>query len=76
MRKSGEVNYKIDWASNEPQAIEDRKHYLSMLRRLLIDIKNIGSDLIDDVYEKYNVYIVEIDEFSRVNIDEPRGENG
>lgn len=75
-----EVNYKIDWhgfkLGDDIQAqikvLEDRKHYFDMLRRFLLNIKNLGRDEIDEVFEKYNVHFVDIDDIPRVNIDEPK----
>jgi DNA-directed RNA polymerase alpha subunit len=52
--------------------IEDRKHYFNMLRRFLLDIKNLGRDEIDEIFAKYNVYFVDVDDIERVNIDEPK----
>lgn len=79
-----EVNYKIDWKSDAsfgapvditnttPDKIyQDRKHYFSMLRRLLQDFKNLGLDRVDDIFAKYKVHFVDIDDIERVNIDEP-----
>jgi hypothetical protein len=79
-----EVNYKIDWRGNaefgaplEPgkqapdKIYQDRKHYFAMLRRFLMDVKNLGRDEIDEIFAKYNVHFVDIDDIPRVNIDEP-----
>lgn len=81
MRTEKSVNYAIDWLSvsnpstSELEQItkiqEDRKHYFDMLRRLLQDLKNLGIDAVDEVLESYNVHFVDIDDFPRVNIDEP-----
>lgn len=81
MEVRNSVDYKIDWqktgelVQNPSGATiyEDRKHYFDMLRRLIIDLKNLGKDDIDDVFAKYNVYLVDIDDIKRVNIDEPKG---
>jgi hypothetical protein len=87
MRTEKIVNYKIDWNATVIKSlgdsvdkiamdvgekiIADRKHYFDMLRRLLQDLKNLGIDAIDEVLESYNVHFVDIDDFPRVNIDEP-----
>jgi hypothetical protein len=76
-----EANYKIDWHAayseeqihNDPdKIIADRKHYFDMLRRFLQDIKNLGRDEIDEIFARYNVHFVDIDDIQRVNIDEPQ----
>jgi hypothetical protein len=76
-----EVNYKIDWHSGgeygasptgNKMVIEDRKHYFEMLRNLLLDLKNLGRDEIDDIFARYNIHFVDIDDIPRVNIDEPK----
>jgi hypothetical protein len=80
MKEANTINYKIDWHSgsekvigeNGTSVLDDRKHYFDMLRRFLIDIKNLGRDEIDELFERYNVYLVNIDDIPRVNIDEPK----
>ena len=74
----GSVDYKIDWhsegtgiAKSGELIVQDRQHYFDMLRRFLQELKNIGSDQVDKVFVKYNVHFIDIDEFKRVNIDEP-----
>ena len=83
MITKNEVNYKIDWhaVSNTTdyptseaslKILADRKHYFDMLQRFLLDIKNLGQDRIDDIFERYNVHFIDIDDIPRVNIDEPK----
>jgi hypothetical protein len=66
---SAEQEY--DLVKKEFKVVLDRKHYFSMLRSFLLDIKNLGMDKIDDIFTKYNVHFVDIDDIERVNIDEP-----
>lgn len=76
--EKNEVDYKIDWHSIDPlkgghtDILEDRKHYFKMLRNLLLDLKNLGRDEIDDIFIKYNIHFVDIDDIERVNLDEPK----
>jgi hypothetical protein len=53
------------------KVLEDRKHYFDLLRRFLIEINNLGRDEIDDIFKRYNVHFVDIDDIKRVNLDEP-----
>ncbi len=76
---------------NDIETLEQaRKHYFDMLRRFLKDIEIISdseipyhwqhsADLvrkeIKKVFEKYDVHFVDVDDFPRINIDEPKQEN-
>ncbi len=84
METKKDINYKIDWkeratpvSSINPmpdfdRILDDRKHYFNMLRRLIVEIdKCETNEQIKSVFKKYNVYFVDMDEFERVNIDEP-----
>lgn len=49
----------------------DRKHYFDMLQRLMSEISNVDDDKVNAILKKYNVHLIDIDNFPRVNIDEP-----
>lgn len=82
------VNYKIDWhsslgakAESTEEAIKQgvetltaRQHYFRMLRCFLSEVESIGGKKVREIFKKYNVHLVDIDDFPRVNIDEPKGE--
>lgn len=62
--------------------VEARKHHFSMMRRFLLEIDDISRGQgsfaeitrtrIKRVFEKYNVHFVNVDDFPRINIDEPK----
>jgi hypothetical protein len=60
--QSGKAHKKI---------MDDRKHYFQMLRDFLQDLKNLGRDDVDEIFSKYNIHLVDIDDIPRVNIDDP-----
>jgi len=72
-----ETNYMIDWKSHgdtfalEKTVYENRKHYFQMLRNLLTDLDGLEIAEVSAILNKHNVYFVEIDDFPRVNLDEP-----
>jgi hypothetical protein len=74
------VNSKIDWNAegsakhnDNESALDARKHYFRMLRCFLSEVESIGGKKVREIFKKYNVHLVDIDDFPRVNIDEPKG---
>lgn len=68
---------------NETETLLDaRKHYFDMLRRFLNEVNAMaekqasikGDYKILNIFKKYNIHFVDVDDIKRVNIDEPEGE--
>jgi len=70
--------------NNNETVLQARIHYFEMVRSFLRDIESVSnSDIpnadlirkeIKKIFEKYNVHFVDVDDFPRINFDEPKGE--
>lgn len=71
------INYEIDWhsdgvciAEDKNTVLDNRIHYFRMLRNFLEDLDGLDLSEVEEVFRKYNIHFVDIDEIPRVNIDE------
>jgi hypothetical protein len=75
-----QIDYKINWHAIDPlkgghtDILADRKHYFNMLRRFLKEVHKESKPypMIREIFKRYNVHFVNIDDIERVNLDEPK----
>lgn len=69
---------------NSTETVEEsRKHWFDMMRRFLDDVYQLAEDQslcngdykMLNIFKKYDVYALDIDDIKRININEPEGYN-
>lgn len=74
-----DLTYCLPMHNEKETLLEARKHYFGLMRRFLNEVhsqsEQSGFVQITSIFDKYNVHFVDVDDFPRINIDEPKAVN-